>query len=45
MIAVIGAGGFGAALAVAEAAEVGEVRLWGRDLAMLMASGHMVPLE
>ena len=35
MIAVIGAGAFGTALAVAEAAEGREVRLWGRDAAAM----------
>jgi glycerol-3-phosphate dehydrogenase (NAD(P)+) len=35
VIAVIGAGAFGTALAVAEAAEGREVRLWGRDAAAM----------
>ncbi len=35
MIAVIGAGAFGTALAVAEAAEGRRVRLWGRDAAAM----------
>ena len=35
MIAVVGAGAFGTALAVAEAAEGREVRLWGRDAAAM----------
>ena len=35
MIGVIGAGAFGTALAVAQAAEGREVRLWGRDAAAM----------
>ena len=38
MIAVIGAGAFGTALAVAEAAEGREVALWGRDAAAQAAA-------
>ncbi len=38
MIGVIGAGAFGTALAVAEAAEGREVRLWGRDAAAMAAA-------
>ena len=38
MIGVIGAGAFGTALAVAEAAEGREVRLWGRDAAAQRAA-------
>ncbi len=38
MIAVIGAGAFGTALAVAQAAEGRPVRLWGRDPAAMVAA-------
>lgn len=38
MIGVIGAGAFGTALAIAEAAEGRKVRLWGRDAAAMAAS-------
>ena len=38
MIAVLGAGAFGTALAVAEAAEGRQVRLWGRDPAAMAAA-------
>ncbi len=38
MIAVIGAGAFGTALAVAEATDGREVRLWGRDPAAMAAA-------
>lgn len=39
MIGVIGAGAFGTALAVAQAAEGREVRLWGRDAAAMAGAG------
>jgi glycerol-3-phosphate dehydrogenase (NAD(P)+) len=38
MIGVVGAGAFGTALAVAQAAEGREVRLWGRDPAAMAAA-------
>jgi glycerol-3-phosphate dehydrogenase (NAD(P)+) len=38
VIGVLGAGAFGTALAVAEAAEGREVRLWGRDAAAMAAA-------
>jgi glycerol-3-phosphate dehydrogenase (NAD(P)+) len=38
MIGVVGAGAFGTALAVAQAAEGREVRLWGRDPAAIAAA-------
>jgi glycerol-3-phosphate dehydrogenase (NAD(P)+) len=45
MIAVIGAGAFGTALAVAQAAEGRRVALWGRDGGALRAAGRLPGLS